>query len=181
MFFSFYVLSSPLLRRASAIRCSCLLRHLSHPVSSSGMLLLLLLLLFRAVLIEILFFVLCPFFLDCFHLMCPGRFLVFVCEQELFRVDVIVGAGTFFYFLSFMFIFIVTLGSIALEKETRLREIMQLSGLRDAPFWISWFLQVRRETICSLVCTLSLSFFSFFFFSFIPFFLFFFVVRRRSL
>ena len=55
--------------------------------------------------------------------------------------------GIFFYFLTYMFIFIVGTGNIVMEKESQLREYMRLAGLRvwtifpsdlpPPPLWLS--------------------------------------------
>jgi hypothetical protein len=49
-------------------------------------------------------------------------------------------AGPVFFFCPPMLIFILLLNQIVREKELRLRQGMNIMGLSDSMFWLSWFI-----------------------------------------
>eukprot|EP01027_Heterolobosea_sp_BB2_P007024 GEZU01010510.1.p1 GENE.GEZU01010510.1~~GEZU01010510.1.p1 ORF type:complete len:865 (+),score=220.98 GEZU01010510.1:155-2749(+) len=64
--------------------------------------------------------------------------------------------GPQFFSLSMMLIFIVTLYSIVSEKEYRLRFGMQIMGLKDSAYWLSWLItQMFITLLASLVIIIS--------------------------
>src|SRR4051812_9408212 len=48
--------------------------------------------------------------------------------------------GPTWFFAALMFNFVVGVGAIVQEKELKLRAIMQIMGLYDSVYWVTWFL-----------------------------------------
>lgn len=59
--------------------------------------------------------------------------------------------GALFFFCTQMIIFMTVLYTIVQERESRLRERMEVMGLRPEVYWISWFLS---NALLSLICAL---------------------------
>ena len=53
--------------------------------------------------------------------------------------DIVTNSGAFWFYCPPMFIFILVLNQIVLEKELKVRQAMKTMGLRNLMFWSSWF------------------------------------------
>lgn len=61
-------------------------------------------------------------------------------------------AGPVFFFCPPMLVFIILLNQIVHEKETKLRQGMNIMGLSDSMFWLSWF--ITAEILFAIVAVL---------------------------
>eukprot|EP01114_Cavostelium_apophysatum_P009754 TRINITY_DN2300_c0_g1_i1.p1 TRINITY_DN2300_c0_g1~~TRINITY_DN2300_c0_g1_i1.p1 ORF type:complete len:1800 (+),score=493.64 TRINITY_DN2300_c0_g1_i1:225-5624(+) len=61
-------------------------------------------------------------------------------HPEVLTTNVIGSNGPGWFFAVLMFNFVAGLGSIVMEKEMKLREIMKIMGLYDSAYWFTWFL-----------------------------------------
>ena len=56
------------------------------------------------------------------------------------NVDITSTNGTFFFFIPFMLIFLVTNNEILSEKEKKLRQGVNVMGMSHNAYWTSWLL-----------------------------------------
>ncbi|EFA83624.1 hypothetical protein PPL_02690 [Heterostelium album PN500] len=59
-------------------------------------------------------------------------------HPELVVEDIIKDMGPIFFFAALMFNVVIQLGQIVLEKELKLREGMNMMGLKDSVYWFTW-------------------------------------------
>ncbi|KYQ89172.1 ABC transporter A family protein [Tieghemostelium lacteum] len=86
-------------------------------------------------------------------------------HPELVVADVIQDLGGLFFFASLMFNVVIQLGQIVKEKELKLREGMNMMGLKDSVYWFTWLVtNCAFNIVSSLVLTASGYIFQFDFF-----------------
>ncbi|KAF2073005.1 hypothetical protein CYY_005683 [Polysphondylium violaceum] len=86
-------------------------------------------------------------------------------HPELFINDAIATMGPIFFFASLLFNVVIQLGQIVKEKELKLREGMNMMGLYDSVYWLTWTLtNISLNMISALVLTASGYIFQFDFF-----------------
>ncbi|GAM20834.1 hypothetical protein SAMD00019534_040090 [Acytostelium subglobosum LB1] len=71
-------------------------------------------------------------------------------HPELVIRDIIGDMGPIFFFAALMFNVVIQLGQIVLEKELKLREGMNMMGLKDSVYWFTW--TVTNVTINTISC-----------------------------
>ena len=103
--------------------------------------------------------------------------------------DTVQSYGVLFFFCAMMFVFVVLVYQVAFEKDKNLKLGMQLMGLKESVFWVSWFITALVTSIIAILCVMTMGYicqFSFFwesnfFVVFITFFLFSFSMIGLSL
>eukprot|EP01133_Synstelium_polycarpum_P001084 gene1084-1230_t len=86
-------------------------------------------------------------------------------HPELVIQDVIGDMGPTFFFAALMFNVVIQLGQIVLEKELKLREGMNMMGLKDSVYWFTWLVtNVITNVISACILTASGYIFQFDFF-----------------
>ena len=56
------------------------------------------------------------------------------------NVEITSTNGTFFFFIPFMLIFLITNNEILSEKEKKLRQGVNVMGMSHSAYWTSWLL-----------------------------------------
>lgn len=86
-------------------------------------------------------------------------------RPPLRTIDVISNNGPAFFFAALMFNFVIQLGQIVSEKELKLRDYMNIMGLKASVYWFSWWVtNTILNTISALILIVSGYIFQFNFF-----------------
>ena len=67
-------------------------------------------------------------------------------------LDVLAGSLAFFFLLTFFTPMYRLISFVVDEKSSRAREGMKIMGLRDSPYWLSWFLYYLIVVTIISVC-----------------------------
>eukprot|EP00211_Chloroparvula_japonica_P004797 CAMPEP_0119118978 /NCGR_PEP_ID=MMETSP1310-20130426/677_1 /TAXON_ID=464262 /ORGANISM="Genus nov. species nov., Strain RCC2339" /LENGTH=859 /DNA_ID=CAMNT_0007108387 /DNA_START=286 /DNA_END=2865 /DNA_ORIENTATION=- len=94
--------------------------------------------------------------------------------------DTVKTYGVLFFFCALMFVFVVLIYQVVYEKDKRLKLGMQLMGLRESVFWVSWFIFAIGTALVAVmgvitmgyICQFAFFLDTFFFVNFFTFFLF---------
>ncbi|KNC47836.1 ATP-binding cassette transporter [Thecamonas trahens ATCC 50062] len=72
-------------------------------------------------------------------------------HPELISYDVVGELGPAFFFAALMFNFVIQLGRVVAEKEAKLREGMNIMGLKSSSYWLSWLLFNAASNLISVL------------------------------
>jgi len=72
-------------------------------------------------------------------------------HPEILTVNIIGEQGPIWFFAALMFNFVVGVGAIVQEKEQKLRAIMQIMGLYDSVYWLTWFITLTAYSTATVM------------------------------
>lgn len=71
------------------------------------------------------------------------------------QLSILTTTGPQFFSLSAMIILVICMYSIVLEKEQKLRFGMQMMGLRNVAYWVSWFITFAVVALIQVLITIA--------------------------